>query len=359
MSEISQSTPAKKLRVAITGGGGFLGKNLLLACRERDWEVRALGRSPQPELAALDGVEFFRLDISSPKNISKLAEIFSGCDVVFHTAAKAGVWGKYKTFEQANLTGTQNVVAACKKAGTRNLVYTSTPSVAFSGNAIAGGNESLPYYTGKLSPYAKTKAEAETFVRAAHSPELRTVSLRPHLIWGPGDPHLLPRVIDQASQMKLRIVGNGKNKVDLTHVKNAVHAHMLAADALLADASAVCGNAAAPDGNGKAYFVSDDAPVELWSWINTFLRGLGVPAVTRTISFKSAYRAAVFLEYFWKIFGVAGEPPITRFVATELSHDHWFDISALKNDLGYEPVVSNDDGMRELLAYFRGGRNAD
>lgn len=352
MSEIV-AAPTPKIRVAITGGAGFLGKNLLTACLERGWEVRALGRTPRPELAALDGVEFFSLDIASAKNLPKLSEIFSGCDVVFHTAAKAGVWGKYKTFERANLTGTQNVVAACKNAGTRNLVYTSTPSVTFNGNAISGGNESLPYYTGKLSPYAKTKAEAEAFVRAAHSPDLRTVSLRPHLIWGPGDPHLLPRVIDQASQMKLRIVGNGKNKVDLTHVKNAVHAHLLAADALLSDAPSVCAEAEAPRGNGKAYFVSDGAPVVLWDWINTFLKSLGIPAVERAIPFKSAYRAAVFLEWFWKLFGVAGEPPITRFVATELSHDHWFDISALRKDLGYEPLVSDEEGMRDLIAYFR------
>ena len=231
-------------------------------------------------------------------------------------------------------------------------MHTSTPRVVFSGASIAGGNESLPYCVSSLSPYAKTKAEAEAFVRAAHAPELRTVSLRPHLIWGPGDPHLLPRVIAQAAQMKLRIVGDGKNKVDLTHVENAAHAHLLAADALLADAPALCGDAA-PAGNGRAYFVSDGAPVVLWDWINAFLNGVGVPAVAQKISFGNAYRAGAFLEFFWKIFGVAGEPPITRFVATELSHDHWFDISAIRRELGYAPVVSGDDGLRELIAAFR------
>ena len=336
-------------RAVITGGGGFLGKAILRHCRARGWDVVALGRTPRPELSG-DGVSFLSVDISKPENIARLAEIFAGADVVFHTAAKAGVWGKYSDFERANLAGTQNVVSACRKAGVKNLVYTSTPSVTFNGNAIRSGNEALPYYSGTLSAYAKTKAEAEAFVRSVHSPELRTVSLRPHLIWGIGDPHLLPRVIAQAAQMKLRIVGDGTNKVDLTHVENAAHAHLLAADALMSNNAALCESACE---NGKAYFVSDGVPVSLWDWINTFLTGVGVPAVTGKISFKAAYRAGAFLEFFWKLFGVCGEPPITRFVATELSHDHWFDISALRRDLGYEPLVSNDAGLQELIEHFR------
>lgn len=336
--------------VAITGGGGFLGKALLRRCLAEGWKVRAVGRSPQPEIDALDGAEFFPLDVSLEKNRPALARIFAGTDVVFHTAAKAGIWGKYKDFARANIAGTRNVIDACRDAGTSNLVYTSTPSVAFSGAPIRGGNESLPCGNAALalSAYAKTKAEAEKLVRAAHSPQLRTVSLRPHLIWGRGDPHLLPRVIEQAAQMKLRIVGDGKNKVDLTHVENAAYAHLLAARALLADAPALCGNDA-PRGNGKVYFVSDGAPVALWDWINAILASLGVPAVKHSISFKSAYRAGAFLEFFWKIFGVAGEPPITRFVATELSHDHWFDISAIRRDLNYAPIVSDADGRKELF----------
>lgn len=337
------------IRAAITGGGGFLGKTILRQCLERGWEVRAVGRTPRPEIGALAGAEFFALDVSSEKNVPALAEIFAGTDVVFHTAAKAGIWGKYRDFERANLAGTRCVAAACRAAGTRNLVYTSTPSVVFNGNSIRGGNESMPYYSGKLSAYARTKALAEAFVRAEHSPELRTVSLRPHLIWGKGDPHLLPRVIDQAAQMKLRVVGDGRNKVDLTHVENAAHAHLLAAEALLADAAPLCGESEAPRGNGRAYFVSDGAPVVLWDWINAYLAGVGVPAVRQSISFGSAYRAGAFLEFFWKIFGVAGEPPITRFVATELSHDHWFDISAIRRDLNYSPIVSEADGMKALL----------
>jgi len=344
----SDSVPAKKeIRVAITGGGGFLGKTILRQCRERGWLVRAIGRKPHPELSAENCVEFFPLDISLKKNVPALAKIFDGADVVFHTAAKAGIWGKFKDFERANVAGTENVIEACHVTGTKNLVYTSTPSVVFNGSQIAGGDESLPFCSDKIpSFYARTKATAEQIVRAAHSQNLRTVSLRPHLIWGIGDPHLLPRVIAQASQMKLRIVGDGKNKVDLTHVENATHAHLLAAEKLLADAPEIAG---APHGNGKAFFISDGEPVELWSWINAFLEAVGMPAVTQSISFKSAFFAGTLLEFFWKIFGVAGEPPITRFVATELSHNHWFDISAARRELGYNPVISNDAGVRALV----------
>lgn len=348
--ETSEASSGKEICVAITGGGGFLGKTILRQCCERGWRVRAIGRTSRPELSACPDVDFFPLDISLEKNVGELAKIFSGVDVVFHTAAKAGVWGKFRDFERANVAGTQNVLTACRSAGTRNLVYTSTPSVVFNGNAIAGGDESLPICDDKTpSFYARTKAAAEALVRAAHSPDLRTVSLRPHLIWGIGDPHLLPRVIAQAAQMKLRIVGDGKNKVDLTHVENAAHAHLLAAEKLLANDKVFDGTAR---GNGKVYFISDGKPVELWSWINTFLEAIGMPAIKQSISFKGAFFAGTLLEFFWKIFGVAGEPPITRFVATELSHDHWFDISAARRELGYEPLVSNDDGVRALAESF-------
>lgn len=338
------------VRAVITGGAGFLGKTILRQCRARGWAVRAVGRKMHAKLVE-NGTEFFALDVSLKKNLPALTEIVAGADVVFHTAAKAGYWGSRREFERINVAGTENVVAACRAAGTRNLVYTSTPSVVFNGESISGGNESMPYCPSALSLYATTKATAEKFVRAAHAPDaLRTVSLRPHLMWGVGDPHILPRIIDRASQMRLRIVGDGKNRIDLTHVENAAHAHMLAAEALLGDAGTLCG---APAGTGKAYFVSDGAPVVLWTWVNDFLRGLGIAPVERSISFKSAYHVGAFLEFFWKIFGVAGEPPITRFVAIELSHDHWFDISAIRRDLNYAPIVPAETAFNSLLKSFR------
>lgn len=337
--------PAMNKKIAITGGGGFLGSAIIRQCLSRGWEVRAIGRSARPDLSATPGVEYFCADIaSSPKQLEK---IFAGTDLVFHTAAKAGIWGSRKSFSRTNVTGTQNVLNACRAAGVSRLIYTSTPSVTFNGQDICGGDESLPYCTSGISRYAATKAEAEQLVRAADCTELHTVSIRPHLIWGPGDPHLLPRVIAQASQGRLRIVGKGENKVDLTHVENAAHAHLLAAESLLRGETQAC---------GKAYFVSDGAPVVLWDWINSFLEAIGLRRLSAStaVPFKTAYYAGTFLEGFWKIFAVAGEPPMTRFVASELSKSHWFNIDAIRRDLGYAPIVSPETGFLQLIDTYKG-----
>lgn len=332
-------------KIAVTGGGGFLGRAVIRQCLSRGWQVRAVGRSAQPDLAETPGIEFISADISEDSR--KLEKIFDGADLVFHVAAKAGVWGSRQSFFKANLTGTQNVLDACRAANVRNLVYTSTPSVTFNECEIDGGDESLPYCRSKLSHYAASKAEAEQCVRAANSETLRTISIRPHLIWGPGDPHLIPRVVEQAAQGKLRIVGNGKNKVDLTHVENAAHAHLLAAESLFRGETQAC---------GKAYFVSDGAPVVLWDWINHFLEAIGLPRLREeaSVPFKTAYFAGTLLETFWKIFAVAGEPPMTRFVASELSKNHWFKIDAIRRDLGYAPLVNPDEAFIQLVNTYKG-----
>ena len=122
-------------------------------------------------------------------------EAAEGCDVVFHVAAKAGIWGSYREYYRANVAGTENVIAACRRTRHRRLVYTSSPSVVFDGRDVEGGDESLPYPDHYEAHYPQTKAEAERLVLAANSAELATVSLRPHLIWGPGDNHLVPRII--------------------------------------------------------------------------------------------------------------------------------------------------------------------
>lgn len=332
-------------KIAVTGGGGFLGRTIIRHCLSRGWQVRAIGRSEQPDLAATPGVEFVRTDISG--DADALKEIFAGTDLVFHVAAKAGVWGSHKSFFKANVAGTQNVLDACRAAGVAKLVYTSTPSVTFNECEIEGGDETLPYCRSKLSHYAASKAEAEQRVRAADGNSLRTISIRPHLIWGPGDPHLIPRVVEQAAQGKLRIVGNGKNKVDLTHVENAAHAHLLAAESLFREETQACGN---------AYFVSDGSPVVLWDWINRFLEAIGLSRLRAeaAVPFKAAYFAGTLLETFWKIFAVAGEPPMTRFVASELSKNHWFKIDAIRRDLGYAPVINPDEAFSDLVNIYKG-----
>ena len=323
------------MRALVTGGGGFLGGRIVARLLQRGWQVRSLGRSRQAELEA-QGVEVQRGNIAKYDVVRAAAE---GCDVVFHVAAKAGVWGSRKAYWRTNVEGTRNVVAACREAGVRRLVHTSTPSVVFTGNAIAGGNEAMPYGHNFLCHYAETKALAEREALQAHDPQrLRVIALRPHLIWGVGDPHLLPRVIARARRGRLRVVGLGINRVDMTHVENAAHAHLLALEALEQGR-----------GGGEAYFISDGQPVVLWVWINDLLKRLDLPPLSKSMSLKKAWRIAAVAEAIWRGLMLPGEPPMTRFVATELAKDHWFDISAARRDLHYAPVVPPQQGLDEFV----------
>lgn len=333
---VSHSMPA----TLVTGGGGFLGRAIVKLLLARGLRVRVVGRSPQPDLEKL-GVEFVRGDLADP---GIAAHAVTECETVFHVAAKAGVWGAYQEFHDANVLATRNLLSAARAAGVTRFIHTSTPSVVFNGEPLAGADESLPYVNPAKCPaaYPVTKAEAERLVLAADADGFRTCALRPHLIWGVGDNHLLPRVVAKARAGKLRIVGSGDNRVDMTHVDNAAHAHLLALVALDAGRA-----------RGKAYFLSDGAPVTLWPWINGLLARLDLPPVTRRVSVESAYAVGALAEFAWKIFGRSGEPPMTRFVAVELAKDHWFDISAAKRDLGYAAVVDSEKALAELAAWLK------
>lgn len=325
------------MKALVTGGGGFLGKAIVKKLLERGDAVRSFARGDYPELRTL-GAETARGDLANEAHVLRAAE---GCDVVFHVAALPGVWGRYDDFYRANTLGTLNVLSACKQNGSRRLVYTSTPSVVFTGKDMEGADESAPYATHFETHYPKTKMIAERAVLEANEAALATVALRPHLIWGPGDNHLIPRMIARAK--RLRIIGDGKNKVDTVYVDNAADAHLLAADRL-EPGSAIA---------GKAYFISDGEPRSPWEVINRILAAAGLPPVTRRIPASAAVAVGAVLEAVYSLFQLPGEPPMTRFVARELSTSHWFDISAARRDLGYEPKVSFDEGMRRVEVWLR------
>ncbi len=326
------------MKVLVTGGGGFLGRYIVDLARSRGREVRVIGRTPQPELAT-QGVEVVQGDLGVRGDVMAAC---AGVDAVFHVAAKAGVWGSWDSFYRPNVLGTRNVLDSCRENKVRYLVHTSTPSVVFSPGHLSGVDERTPYGTRWLCHYPHTKAIAEKEVLEANNGSLHTVALRPHLIWGPRDPHLVPRVVERARAGRLRIVGHGTNRVDLTHVTNAAHAHLLALDALMR------GNA-----RGKAYFISDGQPVVLWDWINDLLQRLDIPPVTRHVSSGAAYAAGAVFEVLWRTLHLRGEPPMTRFVAVELAKDHFFDISAARRDLGYAPVIDPERALAELVEQMR------
>ncbi len=332
-----ESLPADKRMILVTGGGGFLGKAIVRELIRRGEQVRSFSRSFHPELEKL-GAEQVQGDMADEKAVEKACK---GAGLVFHTAAKAGVWGPHEDYFRTNVTGTRNVMAVCRSQGISALVHTSSPSVIFDGTDMEGVNESAPYPAEFHAPYPRTKALAEQEVRQAAASGLKAVILRPHLIWGPEDNHLVPRILARAK--KLRMVGDGRKKVDTIYIDNAAHAHLLAAEKLLAN----------PQLSGRVYFISQDNPIPLWDMVNAILKAGGLPPVTRRISAKAAYAAGAVLEIIYSLFRLKREPQMTRFLAKELATAHWFDISAAKKDLGYTPPVSTEEGLRRLEQWLK------
>ncbi|NTW98907.1 MAG: NAD-dependent epimerase/dehydratase family protein [Geobacteraceae bacterium] len=322
------------MRVLVTGGGGFLGGVIVGMLHERGYEVCSFSRGDYPALAAL-GVQQFRGGLDDREAVIKAS---AGCDLVFHVAAKAGIWGRYDDFYRANVVGTENVLAACRSNGIGRLVYTSSPSVVFDGSDVEGGDESLPYPDRYEAHYPATKALGERMVLAANSPDLAVTSLRPHLIWGPGDNHLGPRIVARGRSGKLRRIGTRPNLVDTVYVDNAARAHLLAADRLFPGSPVA----------GRSYFISNNEPLPLWEMVNRILAAAGIPPVTRSIPPQLAFAAGLICEGLWGLLRLPGEPPMTRFVAHELSSAHWFDISAAQHDFDYHPEVSIDEGLLRL-----------
>jgi len=326
------------MKALVTGGGGFLGKAIVKLLQARGDEVRSFSRSEHPALAAL-GVVHYRGELGDADAVARAVE---GCDTVFHVAAKAGVWGPYEEFHRANVLGTRNVIAACRRHGIERMVHTSSPSVVFDGRDMEGVDESVPYPQHFEAYYPQTKAEAEQLVLQANNGQLATVALRPHLIWGPEDNHLVPRILERGARGALRRLGKRECLVDTIYIDNAALAHLQAADHL-AIGSPV---------SGKAYFLAQGEPLPLWVVVNRILEAGGLPPVTRTISPELAYRVGAILEKTYLLLRLRGEPPMTRFVARELSASHWFDLGAARRDFGYQAVVSFDAGIERLREWL-------
>lgn len=333
--------PGLELPVLVTGGTGFLGRRLVERLLADGRQVVVLSRTRPADLEAR-GVRWIGASLEDAAAVSAAC---AGCGTVFHVAARVGVWGPRDAFFRANVLGTRAVIEGCRTAGVPRLVYTSSPSVVYSGGALSGVDESAPLTTDCPSAYPVTKAQAEREVLAANGANLRTVALRPHLIWGPGDPHLVPRLLDRARSGRLWIVGEGTNRVDLVHVENAVDAHLAAERALLAPESPAA---------GRAYFITNGEPVVLWEWINTLLVALGEAPVRRRMSHRLARSAGAVAEWVWRGLRLGGEPPMTRFIADELAKDHWFSIAAARRDLGYGPRITMAEGTAQLVAARKG-----
>lgn len=329
------------MKALVTGGGGFLGRAIVERLLARGDGVRVLARGRYPDLEGM-GAETVQADLRDREAVLRACE---GVDCVFHVAALAAIWGRWADFYSINVEGTKNVLAACQAQGVRRLVYTSTPSVVIGDSDLRRADESCPYPRRYNSYYAATKAVAERLVLSANGKGgLLTAALRPHLVFGPGDRHLVPRVLERARSGRLFRVGDGTNRVDVTYIENGAEAHLLAADHLRPGSPVA----------GQAYFISQGEPVVLWDFINELLTRLGMAKIERAISFRTARSVGTLLELLYGLFRLGGEPPMTCFLAAQLSRSHYFDITRAKRDFGYAPKITTAEGLERLVDYLRG-----
>jgi nucleoside-diphosphate-sugar epimerase len=330
------------MNILVTGGGGFLGQALCRGLVERGHAVTSFNRGLYPQLDMF-GVRQLQGDLADRDAVIAAAQ---GVDAIFHNAAKAGAWGSHDSYHRANVLGTDNVIAACRMHGIGRLVYTSTPSVTHRAtHPVEGGTaDTVPYGEHFKAHYASTKTIAEKAVLAANDATLATIALRPRLIWGPGDAQLLPRLVQRARAGRLRLVGNGDNLIDTTYIDNAAQAHFDAFEHLAP------GTACA----GRAYFISNGEPKPARDIVNALLAAAGAPPVTKTLSFSVAYTIGALCEAAWSVLPLKGEPPLTRFLAEQLSTTHWYDITPAMRDFGYQPRVSIDEGLARLAMACHG-----
>lgn len=328
------------MNILVTGGGGFLGFHIVKKLVAEGHQVTVIGRNVYPKVVEL-GAQSLAVDI---RDRDAVASACAGMEEVYHVAALAGIWGEWQDYFDINVKGTEKVIAACKKQGVKRLVYTSSPSVVFNGESQRDGDESMPYSKSWLTHYPKSKMMGEKLVLKANSEDLKTVALRPHLIWGPGDMHIIPRLVNRAKKGQLARVGTGDNRVDIIYVENAAEAHLLAAKEL-----AESGNCA-----GRTFFLGQNQPVKLWDFIDKVLEKEGLPPVKRSIPFPVAYGIGSCFEFFYRAFRIKEEPRMTRFVACQLAKDHYYSHKQAEETFGYNASISVDEGLRRLYPSAEG-----
>jgi nucleoside-diphosphate-sugar epimerase len=325
------------MKVLVTGAGSALMGGVAATLARRGDDVvclqrRAVGFPDDVRIAQVHG------DLRDLDAVLTAAE---GCDAIVHGGARVGVVGSWSDFHSVNVEGTLHVIHAARLGGVGRLVHVSTPSVAHVGHSLVGiGAEEA--VTGRHGAfYAESKALAERVALDANSDTLAVVAIRPHLVWGPGDTQLVGRIVERATAGRLMMVGSGSALVDTTYLDNAVSAHVAALDAL--HAGAPCA--------GHAYVVANGEPRTVHELVEGICLAAGVPFAPRHVPARVARGVGSIVERVWPRFR-AGEPPITRFVAEQLGTAHWFDPRPARDDLGWEPSVSLDEGFARLAAWF-------
>lgn len=333
--------------ILVTGAGGFVGQRLVKELSELGFNIRTLQRGDYPELKEIKGVTNFQASLGNenPENMKIIKDALFGVDAIFHVASKIGMWGDYNDFYQTNVTGTKNLVNLAKELNVKYFIYTSTPSVVFDRHDIINGNETLPYPKKHLNFYGKTKRMAEEFILAQKSSRFFVASIRPHLIFGPGDKQLIPRVIEAHQKGKLKIIGDGNNLVDVSYIDNVVYAHLKLFLQMISSPEKV---------NGKAYFIGQKKPVKLWEFTNTLLTGIGLMPVKEKIPTAMAFVLGFILECVFGLLRIKKiDPPMTRFVALQLGKSHYFSHQNAINDFNYHEIISTEEGIQNLINDYR------
>lgn len=319
------------MKFLVTGATGFVGSAIAKALIVRGDSVVGIARRE-----AKFSFPYIRKDLSelTPEDLAPFLPI----DGVFHTAAKVGMWGPWSDFQKTNVDSTQRLVAIAQALKIPRFVYTSSPSVIANGKDLKNVDERQPYPEKFHANYPRSKSLAEKIVLRANSNDFKTLSLRPHLIFGPGDSNLIPTILKKALDGRLKIIGQGKNLCDFSFIEDCVNAHLLAMNALSDNSNAA----------GRAYFISQGDPYPLWDFINQILIANNVAPITKRVSASIALPLASLIEKVSLVLNK--EPPLTRFLVEEMSTDHYFDISAAKKELKYTPRYSVSDGIKATFS---------
>jgi len=325
------------MKVLVTGAGSLLLGGVAQALVERGDEVVCVQRR-KLVTAHSTSLTQYGVDIRDREALTAAAV---GCDAIIHGAARVGVVGTWEDFRSVNVDGTANVIHAARTHGIARLVYVSTPSVAHSGESIVGATADVAVTGRKGSFYAESKAQAEHMALAANTDGLGVVSLRPHLVWGPGDTQLVGRIVDRARAGRLVMVGNGHALVDSTYIDNAISAHLAALDAVTPRATCA----------GRAYVIANGEPRTVTELIEGICQAAGVPFRPKHLALPLARIAGSVVERLWPRLR-SDEPPLTRFVAEQLGTAHWFDPRPARDDLAWSPHVTLDEGFTRLRAWF-------
>ncbi len=327
----------------MTGGSGFLGRWIVERLLARGDAVRVMQRGPSPALAER-GVDVLQGDVEDP---AEARAAVKGVDVVFHVAARVGLHGTWSDHHRTHVVGTRNLLDACLAERVGRFVYTSSGRVVADSGVIEGGDEDAPYPRRFLSAYARSKAEAEQGVLAAHERgRLHTVALRPQFVWGPGDRGFVSRVVEASRTRRVERVGGADVRVSMSYVEDVAAAHMLAASAIESPWAAA---------GGRAYFVTDTEPVSLWGFVDGLLVDLGLPPTDGAMSYAAAWRLGLALELTHRALGRSGEPRMTRPLAAAVGRSCWFTTHRARRDLGWVPEVGPIEGRRRLLVWLRTG----